>query len=126
MQQLSSLAGPWVWYMLATAGRYFSSQGRRTSRRRRRISEGKSQYNTSPNGTPFDLYDHRKDLSNQGPPDGESFRGRGFVQLTGRANYTRYAHETGHDLVANPALANDSAIAAELLARFLARSEERR
>ena len=87
------------------------------------ISEGKSQYNTSPNGTPFDLYDHRKDLSNQGPPDGENFRGRGFVQLTGRANYTRYAHETGHNLVANPALANDSAIAAELLARFLAHKE---
>jgi peptidoglycan L-alanyl-D-glutamate endopeptidase CwlK len=87
------------------------------------ISEGKSHYNTSPMGHPFDLYDTRKDLGNQGPPDGASFCGRGFVQLTGRANYTHYAHETGHDLVANPALANQPTIAAELLARFLADKE---
>ena len=86
-------------------------------------SEGQSAYNTSPNGHPFDLYDHRKDLGNQGPPDGASFCGRGFVQLTGRANYTRYAREIGRDLVANPGLANQPAIAAELLARFLASRE---
>ncbi|MDF0667352.1 MAG: hypothetical protein P0119_14930 [Nitrospira sp.] len=41
------------------------------------IAEGRSRYNTSPNGHPFDLYDYRKDLGNQGPPDGEQYRGRG-------------------------------------------------
>jgi putative chitinase len=87
------------------------------------LSEGQSRFNTSPGGHPFDLYDHRHDLGNQGPPDGASFRGRGFVQLTGRANYTHYARLTGHDLVANPSLACDPAIAAELLARFLAERE---
>lgn len=87
------------------------------------LSEGISRFNTSPNGHPFDLYDHRADLGNQGPPDGASFRGRGFVQLTGRANYTHYAHATGHDLVANPDLANQPGIAAELLTRFLADKE---
>jgi peptidoglycan L-alanyl-D-glutamate endopeptidase CwlK len=88
------------------------------------ISEGQSAFNTSPGGTPFDLYDHRKDLGNLGPPDGASFRGRGFIQLTGRANYTHFAREIGQDLVANPALANQPAIAAELLARFLADKEQ--
>ena len=87
------------------------------------ISELQSRFNTSPNGLPFDLNDRRKDLGNQGPPDGANFRGRGFIQLTGRANYTRYASETGHDLVANPALACEPAIAATLLARFLANKE---
>jgi peptidoglycan L-alanyl-D-glutamate endopeptidase CwlK len=87
------------------------------------ISEGQSAFNTSPGGTPFDLYDHRKDLGNLGPPDGASFRGRGFVQLTGRANYTHFAQQIGQDLVGNPALANLPAIAAELLARFLADKE---
>jgi len=83
------------------------------------ISEGRSRFNTSPSGPPFDLYDNRKDLGNAGPPDGSNFRGRGFVQLTGRANYIQYGGEIGKDLVGNPALANDPDVAAELLARFL-------
>ncbi len=89
----------------------------------RPISEGKSQFNTSPSGAPFDLYDNRKDLGNQGPPDGANFCGRGFVQLTGRANYTHYAAEINQDLVGTPTLANDPAIASQLLARFLADRE---
>lgn len=86
------------------------------------IGEYISRYNTSPNaGRPFDLYDHRSDLGNQGPPDGEQFRGRGFVQLTGRANYTRYSEKLGlgDRLVREPESANDPQIAARLLARFL-------
>jgi putative chitinase len=89
------------------------------------ISEGQSRFNTSPSGPPFDLYDSRKDLGNTGPPDGANFRGRGFVQLTGRANYTQYGAEIGKDLVGNPELANDPLIAAELLARFLGDREDR-
>ncbi len=87
------------------------------------LTEEKSLYNTSPGGHPFDLYDRRHDLGNLAPPDGASFRGRGFVQLTGRANYARYTRETGLDLVANPSLAAEPEIAAQLLARFLAEKE---
>jgi peptidoglycan L-alanyl-D-glutamate endopeptidase CwlK len=83
------------------------------------IAEVLSRFNTSPGGHPFDLYDHRAGLGNQGPPDGASFRGRGYVQLTGRANYTRYAAELSLDLVTQPELACDPAIAARLLAHFL-------
>ncbi|EIJ41298.1 putative chitinase [Beggiatoa alba B18LD] len=91
------------------------------------ISEYKSKYNTSPNGRPFDLYDNRADLGNQGAPDGERFKGRGFIQLTGRANYQKYGDilklETA--LIDNPDLANDPMIAAELLARFILDKETR-
>jgi peptidoglycan L-alanyl-D-glutamate endopeptidase CwlK len=87
------------------------------------ISEGQSRFNSSPNGHPFDLYDNRRDLGNTGPPDGERFRGRGFIQLTGRDNYTRYSNEVGDDLVANPDDANNPTIAAKLLALFLADRE---
>jgi peptidoglycan L-alanyl-D-glutamate endopeptidase CwlK len=83
------------------------------------ISEAQSRFNTSPSGHPFDLYDNRRDLGNTGAPDGANFRGRGFVQLTGRANYTRYASEIEADLVTNPELANEPELAAILLARFL-------
>jgi putative chitinase len=89
------------------------------------ISEGQSRFNTSPSGHPFDLYDNRHDLGNAGAPDGANFRGRGFVQLTGRANYTHYAQEIGVELVINPELANDPHVAAKLLARFLGDREDR-
>jgi putative chitinase len=89
------------------------------------ISEFKSRFNTSPNGHPFDLYDPRRDLGNRGAPDGERFRGRGFVQLTGRANYVKFGAAIGQDLVNNPALANDPKIASELLACFLKNSENK-
>ena len=85
------------------------------------ISELKSTFNTSPDGRQFDLYDDRKDLGNQGPPDGERFKGRGFIQLTGRDNYQRHgaAIGLGDQLVEEPDLANDSGIASELLASFI-------
>lgn len=89
------------------------------------ISEGPSKYNTSSGGGAFDLYDHRKDLGNTGPPDGERYKGRGFVQLTGRANYGKYGAVIGlgDQLVTNPELANDPRVAAQLLASFLKSKE---
>lgn len=91
------------------------------------ISEGQSHFNTSPGGHPFDLYDSRTDLGNQGPPDGELFKGRGFIQLTGRANYGLHGEAIGlgHQLVANPDLANHPGIAARLLASFLKTNEQK-
>jgi putative chitinase len=93
------------------------------------IAEGQSRYNTSPDpeGRPFDLYDNRKDLGNTGPPDGERFRGRGYVQLTGRANYVTYGKSIGlkGQLIENPELASEPAIAAKLLAAFLKDKERR-
>jgi peptidoglycan L-alanyl-D-glutamate endopeptidase CwlK len=87
------------------------------------VAEGRSRYNTSPDpaGHPFDLYDRRKDLGNRGAPDGARFRGRGYVQLTGRANYAVYGKSIGLGgrLVENPELASEPDIAARLLAAFL-------
>jgi putative chitinase len=83
------------------------------------ISEYQSKYNTPPGGAPFSLYDSRADLGNHGPPDGERFRGRGYVQLTGRSNYATFGQVVGVDLIANPDLACDSKVAAALLVAFL-------
>ncbi len=85
------------------------------------ISEFRSRHNTSPQGHPFDLYDFRKDLGNLGPPDGERFKGRGFIQLTGRFNYEKFGEAVGlgNKLMENPELANEPDTAAKLLATFL-------
>lgn len=85
------------------------------------IDEGISRYNTSPGGRPFDLYDNRRDLGNRGRPDGERYKGRGFVQLTGRYNYQRYGKllGMGNHLLDKPEQANDDITAANLLAFFL-------
>jgi len=90
------------------------------------VSEGVSAFNTSPGGEPFDLYDHRQCLGNLSPHDGQRFRGRGFVQITGRANYLQHGRAIGlaDQLVANPELANDTDIAARLLASFLKSREK--
>lgn len=45
-----------------------------------------------------------KGLGNTEPGDGYKFRGRGFIQLTGRYNYTRYGNVTGYDIVNDPDL----------------------
>lgn len=82
------------------------------------IPEGISQFNTSPGGRPFDLYDDRTDLGNQGPPDGATFKGRGFVQVTGRNNYALYSIP-GQDLVADPDLALNSVVASRILATYM-------
>jgi peptidoglycan L-alanyl-D-glutamate endopeptidase CwlK len=83
------------------------------------ISEGQSKYNTDPGGLPFGKYDGR--LGNTQPGDGARFCGRGFIQLTGRANYQKHsaAIGLGDRLIDQPELANDPQIAAKLLASFL-------
>ncbi|MGB5288414.1 MAG: glycoside hydrolase family 19 protein, partial [Ignavibacteriaceae bacterium] len=74
-----------------------------------------------------DLYDKRRDLGNGAKGDGDKYKGRGFIQLTGKANYTQYSKSLrlGNKLVNNPELANDPKIAARILARFLKDKERR-
>ena len=50
-------------------------------------------------------YEGRRDLGNTQPGDGRRFKGRGLIQLTGRANYERFAKYAGRpDIMQNPQL----------------------
>jgi predicted chitinase len=82
------------------------------------------QYAGNPNNSlPEFLYGYQtakgKGLGNTQPGDGGKFIGRGYIQLTGRANYTRYGNMIGQDLVNNPKLLSDPAIAAEVSVKYM-------
>jgi predicted chitinase len=50
-------------------------------------------------------YEGRKDLGNTQPGDGKRYKGRGPIQLTGRANYQKFGGLLGLDLINNPEVA---------------------
>ncbi|MDQ6683702.1 MAG: peptidase C1, partial [Pseudomonadota bacterium] len=84
------------------------------------IAELPAKANTPPGAAPFSGYESRPDLGNDCPGDGMRYRGRGFVQLTGKAQYRHYGDLIGIDLVAEPDLANAPEVAAVLLAGLVA------
>jgi len=65
------------------------------------------------------MYEGRKDLGNTQPGDGARYHGRGYIQLTGRANYRSYGQKLGLPLEQNPDLALRPEVAARILARYM-------
>ena len=49
-------------------------------------------------------YEGRKDLGNTQPGDGVKFKGRGLIQLTGRANYQKASDYFNEDFIDHPEL----------------------
>ena len=49
-------------------------------------------------------YEGRKDLGNTQAGDGVRYKGRGYIQLTGRANYNKYGPTAGADFVGSPTI----------------------
>ncbi|MBN9414516.1 MAG: hypothetical protein J0I12_03715 [Candidatus Eremiobacteraeota bacterium] len=60
-------------------------------------------------------YEGRKDLGNNQSGDGVRYKGRGFVQITGRNNYTNWSKKLGIDLVGDPKQAERPEVAARIL-----------
>lgn len=57
-------------------------------------------------------YEGRSDLGNNQPGDGVKFKGRGYVQITGRANYQKFSKILGKDFIRNPKGMQDPNVAA--------------
>ncbi|MGB8691339.1 MAG: peptidoglycan-binding protein [Microcoleus sp.] len=60
-------------------------------------------------------YEGSQDLGNTEPGDGPRFKGRGFVQITGRLNYQIWSEKLGINLIDNPEKAALPEIAAIIL-----------
>lgn len=63
-------------------------------------------------------YEGSKMLGNTEPGDGKRFKGRGYIQITGRWNYGHYGKKVGVDLIKNPELAADPKVAADVAVAY--------
>ena len=63
-------------------------------------------------------YEGRADLGNVRAGDGRRFKGRGLIQLTGRANYARLGERLGIDLIADPELAAEPKLSLRIACEY--------
>ena len=62
------------------------------------------QYQRKPEKIANRVYGGRMGNGPEASGEGFKFRGRGYIQLTGKQNYTAFARAIGEDVVANPDL----------------------
>ena len=63
-----------------------------------------AQYERKPEMIASKVYANRMGNGDEASKEGWKFRGRGYIQLTGKSNYTNFTKFIGEDCVANPDL----------------------
>ena len=67
-------------------------------------AESAKEYQRKPEKIANIVYANRMGNGNQASGEGYKFRGRGFIQLTGKENYTSFDKVVEDDIIANPEL----------------------
>lgn len=70
-------------------------------------------------------YEGMTSLGNTEVGDGLRFIGRGYLQILGRANYTRFGNAIGVDLISQPEKAKEPVIAAQILVEYFVDQKDR-
>ena len=83
----------------------YSSTGLTTTFKKYFVNESFAKlYERQPEKIASRVYANRMGNGDEKSRDGWKFRGRGFIQLTGKDNYTKFTQFIGEDCVANPDL----------------------
>ena len=98
----------------------YSADGLRRTWPSRFDAKAAAEYARKPERIANKVYGSRLGNGGEASGDGWRFRGRGYIQLTGRANYMDYSHKLFGDyrLVSNPDLAADPKVAIQLAAEY--------
>jgi putative chitinase len=104
--------------MQATCGGYAIDTGLRDAHFLAQICCESDGFCTTVEYASGEAYEGRADLGNTQPGDGPRFKGRGLIQLTGRANYRQYGELLKLDLVGDPELAADPVISLRIACTF--------
>jgi predicted chitinase/biotin carboxyl carrier protein len=114
LERATQLAGPLTQAMTAAD----ANTAQRQSMFLAQLAQETDGFNTLEEYADGTQYEGREDLGNTEPGDGARFKGRGFIQLTGRSNYEAAGQALGLDLVGNPELASDPNVAAKAAAWY--------
>lgn len=79
-----------------------------------------AQYARKPEKIANRCYGGRMGNGPESSGDGWKYRGRGYIQLTGKSNYKSFGSAIGEDLVGNPDLAAEPSIAWMVAVRYMA------
>jgi predicted chitinase len=113
---LGIVGGECNWYPIEESAQYsrpdrLAEIFQKTFKGKRSLAEKYSNWIKGSKGSPSDFFNFVYDPANNGrqlgntqPGDGGKYYGRGFLQITGRSNYERYAQLSGYPIDKNPDL----------------------
>ena len=103
---------------LSLLAKYDISNNRRVAYFLAQLAHESDGFHTTREYASGEAYEGRADLGNVEDGDGVRFRGRGLIQLTGRANYTSTGDKLSVDLINMPELVEHFPLALEVSCLF--------